>query len=322
MSGPKLEIVGHRGFKAKYPENTLLCYDKAYEAGSDVIETDLQLTMDGKIVINHDVDTGRMWDQNLVIAESNLEDLMVLRNKMDPAISITTFKEALQWLKEHPKMKFMLDIKPTNSKVILVKTILEMREVVDDLDYWRERLIFGIWNVDWYKCGYITGTLKKFKIVAILPFSKRASRFIEYSNSLNDSDYKLYGVSLNFLNSWKPGFKENLLPYFKENNLSVYLWTVNSELDIQHVISSVPVYGIVVDDPINYVSIRDSYAKKSDPLVQPVLNGAQRLKVYLRLHLFELFEIIFSSKYATVPIVRGITLIQLTVILLRRLHCL
>lgn len=36
-----VEIVGHRAFKARYPENTLLAFEKAYAAGADVIETDL-----------------------------------------------------------------------------------------------------------------------------------------------------------------------------------------------------------------------------------------------------------------------------------------
>ena len=57
-----VEIVGHRAFKGKYPENTLLAFEKAYAAGADVIETDLQMTSDGMVVVNHDSDTGRMWD--------------------------------------------------------------------------------------------------------------------------------------------------------------------------------------------------------------------------------------------------------------------
>lgn len=52
-----VEIVGHRAFKARYPENTLLAFEKAYAAGADVIETDLQMTSDGMVVVNHDSDT-------------------------------------------------------------------------------------------------------------------------------------------------------------------------------------------------------------------------------------------------------------------------
>ena len=41
----------HRGFSGKYPENTLLAFEKAIEAQADGIELDVQLTKDGEIVI-------------------------------------------------------------------------------------------------------------------------------------------------------------------------------------------------------------------------------------------------------------------------------
>ncbi|HAH78517.1 MAG TPA: hypothetical protein DCL64_03215, partial [Ruminococcaceae bacterium] len=34
----------HRGFSGKYPENTMLAFEKAVEAGCDGIELDVQLT--------------------------------------------------------------------------------------------------------------------------------------------------------------------------------------------------------------------------------------------------------------------------------------
>ncbi|QEU62187.1 Pgc1 [Kluyveromyces lactis] len=314
-----LQVIGHRGFKAKYPENTLLCYEKAYEAGSEVIETDLQLTKDGKIVMNHDINTERVWDQNVVIGETNLDELLLLKSKINPEIRITTFKDALLWLKEHPTVKFMLDIKPTNDKVLLIKAILEMREVVDDLDFWRQRLMFGLWQLDWYKCGVTTATLKGFKIVAILPFTAMATKFVEYSKSLSDDNYKLHGVSLHFINSWKPDFKKTVLPYFQENNLAVYLWTVNSEIDIKY-ISSMTITGIIVDDPVASVSIRDDYIRKAVPFVPPIFNSSEGFRLYLRLRVFEVAERILSSRWATVPVFHDITLLKVTVLLLRRIH--
>ena len=44
----------HRGFSSKYPENTLLAFEKAIEVGVDGMEFDVQLTKDGEIVIIHD----------------------------------------------------------------------------------------------------------------------------------------------------------------------------------------------------------------------------------------------------------------------------
>ncbi|MDR2478074.1 MAG: glycerophosphodiester phosphodiesterase [Treponema sp.] len=44
----------HRGFSARYPENTMPAFQKAVETGCDGIELDIHLTREGKIVIIHD----------------------------------------------------------------------------------------------------------------------------------------------------------------------------------------------------------------------------------------------------------------------------
>ncbi|WP_332447122.1 glycerophosphodiester phosphodiesterase [Sphaerochaeta sp.] len=49
-----MQVYAHRGFSGKYPENTMLAFSKAVEAGSDGIELDLHCTKDGKLVIMHD----------------------------------------------------------------------------------------------------------------------------------------------------------------------------------------------------------------------------------------------------------------------------
>ena len=52
----------HRGFSGKYPENTMLAFQKAIEVGADGIELDVQLTKDGEVVIIHDETIDRTTD--------------------------------------------------------------------------------------------------------------------------------------------------------------------------------------------------------------------------------------------------------------------
>ena len=50
----------HRGFSAKWPENTKLAFEKAIETpGCDGIELDVHQTMDGVPVIIHDASLDR-----------------------------------------------------------------------------------------------------------------------------------------------------------------------------------------------------------------------------------------------------------------------
>jgi glycerophosphoryl diester phosphodiesterase len=47
-------LIGHRGYPARYPENTLASFKGAMEAGCDMIELDVALTKDRKVVVIHD----------------------------------------------------------------------------------------------------------------------------------------------------------------------------------------------------------------------------------------------------------------------------
>ncbi|HPE69272.1 MAG TPA: glycerophosphodiester phosphodiesterase family protein [Thermotogota bacterium] len=47
-------ILGHRGFSARFPENTLLAFEKAMEAGADGVELDVRCTLDGQVLVIHD----------------------------------------------------------------------------------------------------------------------------------------------------------------------------------------------------------------------------------------------------------------------------
>jgi glycerophosphoryl diester phosphodiesterase len=50
----KILVHGHRGARARMPENTLPAFQYALRCGADAIEMDLVLTNDGQVVISHD----------------------------------------------------------------------------------------------------------------------------------------------------------------------------------------------------------------------------------------------------------------------------
>ena len=253
-----VEIVGHRAFKARYPENTLLAFEKAYAAGADVIETDLQMTSDGMVVVNHDSDTGRMWDKNLVIGESTWEEVKRLRCKEDGSLAMMTLKEILTWAVCHPGAKLMLDIKFTNEKIIMIKTFVIMLEVKNDLKFWQERITWGLWLLDWYDFGIETGVLKDFKVIVISLSLDIASQFVKRSLTLNDPHYKLFGISVHFVSSWTSQFRLRLLPVLMKNDIKVYLWTVNKPIDFKY-LCELPIHGAITDDPIKARKLCDGH---------------------------------------------------------------
>lgn len=69
------KIFAHRGFSGKYPENTMLAFEKAVAIGVDGIELDVHLTKDGEIVIIHDEDIKRTCDGEGLVKDMTLEEL-------------------------------------------------------------------------------------------------------------------------------------------------------------------------------------------------------------------------------------------------------
>ncbi|GGJ02866.1 glycerophosphoryl diester phosphodiesterase [Alicyclobacillus cellulosilyticus] len=62
-----MEVWAHRGFSAQYPENTLVAFAAALQAGADGIELDVHLTADGELAVIHDHDVSRTTDGRGVI---------------------------------------------------------------------------------------------------------------------------------------------------------------------------------------------------------------------------------------------------------------
>ena len=59
MKIPPSRLEAHRGASGAYPENTMLAFAKAREAGALSIETDLSLLADGGFAVFHDSALGR-----------------------------------------------------------------------------------------------------------------------------------------------------------------------------------------------------------------------------------------------------------------------
>ena len=78
MVDGKVFVLGHRGYSAKYPENTILAFRKAIEAGADGVELDVWLTKDGEVVVIHDETVDRTSNGSGKVKEMALEELKEL----------------------------------------------------------------------------------------------------------------------------------------------------------------------------------------------------------------------------------------------------
>lgn len=73
-------VLAHAAGEDTAPHSTLYGFARSLAAGADVLDVDLQLTADGVLVIQHDGDTGRTTEQDLVVAETTFAELHRLDN--------------------------------------------------------------------------------------------------------------------------------------------------------------------------------------------------------------------------------------------------
>jgi glycerophosphoryl diester phosphodiesterase len=68
-------IIGHRGYPAKYPENTLASFQGALAAGVKMVELDVMLSRDRKLVVIHDESLERTTNGKGAVADHTLAEL-------------------------------------------------------------------------------------------------------------------------------------------------------------------------------------------------------------------------------------------------------
>lgn len=116
QSKDNIWVAAHRGWCAKYPENTMEAFKAAVELGVDQIETDIRVTKDGELVLIHDktVDrttngTGNVIDYTL--AEIKELDAGIHKGEEFKGCKVPTFIEFMDYVKQFPELTLDLELK-------------------------------------------------------------------------------------------------------------------------------------------------------------------------------------------------------------------
>ena len=113
-----MKIWAHRGCSQRYPENTLLAFEKAAAIQKLTgIELDIQLTKDGELVVIHDERIDRTTEGTGFVRDYTLSQLKKLHIYADdnPVQSIPTMEEVFDLLETRLKLGLKLNIELKNS---------------------------------------------------------------------------------------------------------------------------------------------------------------------------------------------------------------
>lgn len=224
----------HRGYSSKYPENTLLAFDKALSAGAQAVEFDVHKTKDNKLVVIHDENIKRTFNGSGLIKDLTLAELKTYSSnnpeyKDSKLCKIPTLDQVLELLLSY-NIIINLEIK---TDIIQYENI--EKEILDTINHYNleEKVIISSFNhKSLEKCRDLSSTIR----LGML-FDNKIKGIVEAAKALNA--YSLH-----------PNFKlvdEELMKVAHENNLKVFAYTVNSPL-IAKALEALNCDGIFTDD--------------------------------------------------------------------------
>ena len=234
-------VIAHRGYSLVAPENTLQAYQKAIEAGADMVEMDINLTKDGIPVMIHDHFLERTTNGTGLVEQYTLEELKKLdagyhfQPGIDP-VPIPTLEETLRLIKE-VDVSVCLEIKGGNSE----RACLIAEKVVQLVNKYQ---LIEKANV----CSYFSEAARLAKSLEpeLLTSRERLpdDTPFEISDAVRQAEESGSPILLSDFNTLKPGDIDDL------HNAGIAMWTWNpfEPSDIEAVITQ-HTDGVMGDNP-------------------------------------------------------------------------
>lgn len=113
-------VLAHRGLALDAPENTLLAFQRALEAGATHLETDVHVSADGIAVVSHDPDLSRLVGRRARVGDLTLRELRAI--DLGAGQGYVSMAEAFD---AFPEARFNIDVKIAGAAAPLVRAIRE-----------------------------------------------------------------------------------------------------------------------------------------------------------------------------------------------------
>ena len=215
-----MKNFAHRGFSGRYPENTMLAFRKAIEAGADGIENDVQYTKDGELVVIHDETVDRTTDGVGYVRDYTLKEL----RKLDAsyihkgpygANPIPTLREYFELLKG---TGVVTNIEIKSGKYVYPGIEQKIYDLMMEMDM-KDQVFFSSFN--------------HYSLLRMKAIDKTVKcGFLEESWIVNAGAYtKAQGIEC-----WHPLYRTltpETVKELKDNGIEINTWTVNDRASVK-----------------------------------------------------------------------------------------
>ncbi|MFJ7916302.1 MULTISPECIES: glycerophosphoryl diester phosphodiesterase membrane domain-containing protein [unclassified Lysinibacillus] len=248
---PDTKIIAHRGYTEGNVENTISGLVSAASAGADLIEVDIQQTVDGQFVVFHDRTLRRLTGKNGVISNMTLGELKTL------TIHANGFNDKISSLDDFIEIAKALNVS------LLIELKVHGKETEDVLPKLVEKLkAYKVLDTYYVQSSdpQMMSQLKK------LAPNLRVG--IVYALNIGPMDETVDFISLE--EAW---VTDQLISEMKQQKIKLFVWTLNKDQSLHDFIRK-NVNGVITDLPDMALKIRKKQNER-DYFLQRILNLLQ-----------------------------------------------
>ena len=218
----KIIVEGHRGYAAKYPENTLISYEAAIDLGVDCFEFDIWLSKDKVPVLMHDGNAKRTCGVNRDLRDMTLAEIKTLEPAytakfgdefVGRGITVPTLRELCELVqRKRPGMPLGVEIKEyTEETVDISVAILKEYGLFDNAYFYA----FDAPTIKYLKTKYNGRTM-----------GYPDFQMGRFDHSEGYEYYEEIGLGMNIVRS-------EVFPIFASKGLPMHLYCADTEADVR-----------------------------------------------------------------------------------------
>lgn len=244
------QSIAHRGYKTKYPENTMAAFRGAIEEGrAHAIETDIHLTKDDVVVLSHDPNLKRCFGREEKIIDCDWSFLAQLKTTRAPHTTMPRLRDLLEYIAQPDLQEkwILLDIKLDNDADNVMRLIARtLSEVDPGSNIWKKRVVLGIWAA-------------KYLPLCVHYLPEYPVAYIGFSTFYARQFLKVPNVGFNMFQKTLLGpIGARFIRDVQKADRALYLWTVN-EVNMMKWSIQKGVDGVITDDPETFNEVCDNW---------------------------------------------------------------
>lgn len=219
--------IAHRGFVTKAVENSLEGIKASKEAGADLVEMDVLMTKDQKLVVMHDYNLKRLAGLDKQVADMTYDELVGLPLEQDGhKAKLPSFEEFVQVAKEN-QIKLLVELKPHGSEP---DNYVDL--VLAELNRLDPEHTYPVMSLKHEVMRELEDKEPQIQTGYVIPF--------------NFGDLQIDQVD--FLAVEEFSYSDQLVEEAKEAKKPLYIWTINEDTDMIRYLQT-PLDGMITDFP-------------------------------------------------------------------------